>query len=241
MIELKNVQRLYGPRRDKGLFSTSLTIPTGQVVGILGENGAGKSTLLRAVAGLTHLTNGQVLLDGAPTPLSGGQVAYISGEGTYLPHLTPRQYAAFLAEFFPRFDPTRCNDLLELFELDPHQPIRRMSTGERAKVEVAAGLSRRADYLLLDEPFLGKDMFTRRDFIKLLAGSLHENETLLIATHFVEEIDPLLDRAVILHKGRVALDVDLDEARTAGRTLPELLQTACGYDPHRLNRLFGLQ
>lgn len=255
MIELRECEKLYGrrafaggkargkdrdrERQGKGLFATSLTIPDGQVVGLLGENGAGKSTLLRAAAGLVRLGGGAVLFDGEPPQKAYGRIAYITGEGSYFPSMTAGDYEEFLARFFPSFDTRRYEKLLEFFEIDPLQRIQKMSTGERAKVEVAAGVSKRAKYLLMDEPFLGKDLFTRRDFLKLLAGSLRGGETILLATHYIGEVEPFLDRAILLHKGRVAADLELDALHEAGGSLTEALQTATGYDPHRYQELFA--
>lgn len=247
MIELRECEKLYdyGPlendreRLGKGLFATSLTIPDGQVVGLLGENGAGKSTMLRACAGLVKLGGGEVLFDGAPPQQSYDKIAYVTGEGSYFPSMNAGDYKEFLARFFPSFDTRRYEKLLEFFEIDPLQKIQNMSTGQRAKVEVAAGMAKRARYLLMDEPFLGKDLFTRRDFLKLMAGSLHGEETILLATHYVDEVEPFLDRAIVLHRGRVAADVEMDTLRAAGGTLTETLQTATGYDPQRYRNLFA--
>lgn len=247
MIVLENAEKLYG-RSDaakgrkkpaRGLFATSLSIPDGQVVGLLGENGAGKTTLLRAAAGLIPMTGGRVLIDGQPPQKMYDSLAYITGEGSYFAAMNAEEYAEFLGRFFSKFDRARYQKLLEFFELDPRQKIAKMSTGQRAKVELAAGMAKRARYLLMDEPFLGKDLFTRRDFLKLLAGSLSGGETILLATHYIEEVEPFLDRAIILHKGRVAADCEMDALRDSGDTLIGALQEATGYDPQRYLRLFS--
>ncbi len=185
------------------------------------------------------MTAGRVLFDGQPPQRMYHRLAYITGEGSYFPAMNPAEYAEFLARFFLRFDTGRYRKLLEFFEIDPRQRIKKMSTGQRAKVEVAAGMAKHAQYLLMDEPFLGKDLLTRRDFLKLLAGSLHGGETILLATHYVEEAEPFLDRAVILHRGRVTADVEMDALHAAGDTLAGALQKAAGYDPQRYLRLFA--
>lgn len=244
MIELRKAEKLYGRNRGQQLKSSrgfqdlTLDIPDGQVVGLLGENGAGKSTLLRAVAGLTDLTGGQILFDGKPVAEVYGDLAYITGEGSYFPGMTPFEYAEFLKGFYPKFNQGRYVKLLEFFDLDGKQLIGKMSTGQRAKVEVAAGMSKRAKYILMDEPFLGKDVFTRRDFLKLMAGSLRGEETILLASHHVEEIEPFIDRAVILHKSHLAADVVLDDLMDEGGNLMDVLQKATGYDSQKYRSLF---
>lgn len=244
MITLKQAEKLYGrtstqQKRDgKGFFKLDLTIPDGQIVGLLGENGAGKSTLLRAMAGLTPLTGGSILYDDGPVSNQYAQLAYITGEGSYPAYMTPLEYQKFLLEFYPNFDTARYRALLRFFELDAKQLIGKMSVGQQVKLEVAAGMGKRAKYLLMDEPFLGKDVFTRKDFLKLLTGSLRGDETIIITSHHIEELEMLLDRAVILHKGHLAADVMLDDVREKGGTLMEVLAKATGYDPERYRNIF---
>lgn len=245
MIELQQAEKLYGRTRQqqqkdgKGFHSMNITIPDGQIVGVLGENGAGKSTLLRAIVGLTSLTNGQILLDGKPASAQYSQLAYLTGEGTYPSNVTPRQYQAFLQDFYPHFNGKRYQSLLHFFALDPDQTISKFSTGQRAKLELAAGMGKQAKYLIMDEPFLGKDVFSRRDFIKLLAGSLRGDETILLSSHYVEEIEPLLDRVLILHKGQLVTDVLMDDMRENGNSLMQLLADAVDYDSQRCLDLFA--
>ena len=87
-------------------------------------------------------------------------------------------------------------------------------------------------YYLMDEPFLGKDPFTRRDFIKLMSATLTGGETLLLSTHYIEDVDHFLDRALILHNGRIAEDLMLDTL-APGDTLLNHMAQACHWDPKR--------
>ena len=247
MIELKQAEKLYGKANAlkkqevraaaPGLHETTLSFPDGQIAGILGDNGAGKTTLLQAVAGILPLTGGTVAIDGRPPEASYGALAYVTGEGSYVPWMTPPEYGAFLAELVPAFDLPRYQKLLAFFELPPERKAATLSTGQRSRLEVAAGFARGAKYLLLDEPFLGKDIFTRRDFVKLMSASLTAEQTVLITTHEVDEIEHLIDRAVILHEGRVTGDWLLEDLRAQGRSLQEAMQQAVGYDPERYRKL----
>ena len=85
----------------------------------------------------------------------------------------------------------------------------------------------------MDEPFLGKDVFTRRDFLKMMAASLHGEETILLCTHQIEEIEHFLDRAIVLSQGKVAADLTIDELRESGKALLGLMQEISGYDGER--------
>lgn len=116
---------------------------------------------------------------------------------------------------------------------------RTFSTGQKAKLEISIGFSKGCRYLLLDEPFLGNDVFTRRDFLRLMGDSLLDGETILLATHLINEIDNFIDRAVILKNGKIKRDCLIDEIRAEGKTLEEVMREACGYDEERYRKIFG--
>ena len=89
------------------------------------------------------------------------------------------------------------------------------------------------DYYLMDEPFLGKDVFTRKDFIKLMSAVLHGQETILITTHYLDDIEHFLDRAIVLHQGKIADDFMMEELQQQGQTLVDRMAKTCGWDPQR--------
>lgn len=235
MIALNHVRKCFYERgTEKTAFSCdTLALEDGEVIGILGSNGSGKTTMLKSILGLCRF-EGEILIDGLPVSRQYQKVSFITEEGSFLPFMTPEEYGAFLADFWPDFDAERYRRLLEFFELHhENRPIGTFSNGQQSKLEVAAGFSRGARYILMDEPFLGKDVFTRRDFLKLMAASLHGSETILLATHQIDEIENFLDRALILCEGRIAADWRSDELRESGRTLMEVMQETSGYDPER--------
>ncbi len=235
MLEARNISYHYGI--GFSLYDISFSLPRGHIVGLLGANGAGKTTLIRCLTGLLHPHNGTVTLDGQSGEGMRAKLAYVSGEGASIGKFTPAQTGDFLADFYPRFDAKRYAALLKYFDL-PERPVRSMSTGERAKAELAAGVSLGADYILMDEPFSGKDVFTRRDFLKIMAGSLRDTETILLSTHLVEEVESFIDRALVLHEGKLAADTDMDDLHQSGGTLLSLLRETTGYDEQRATALF---
>ena len=234
MITAKNLQKVYKKHgKQVGLLNATFTIPTGQIVGILGTNGAGKTTLLRTVAGLLPNTGGEVLFDGAPVQKDYARLSYITGEGSYFPCFTVGEYGAFLTDMHSAFDVKRYEKFCAFFELNENDAISQMSTGQRARVELAAGFAKKADYYLMDEPFLGKDVFTRRDFLKLMSATLQGGETVLLSTHYIDDVSYFLDRALVLHEGKIAEDIDMETLRTQGDTLMHRMAIACNWDPDR--------
>ena len=149
-----------------GIEKLDLTIADGSVVGLFGANGAGKSTLLRLIAGLISPTSGEVTIDGRAPAKSRERIAYMTEAGSWFPGLGVEEHADFLEDFYPYFDRERYFKIAEFFELPFNKKARAMSKGQRAKLETAIGFSKGAELLLLDEPFLGKDIFSRSDFLK---------------------------------------------------------------------------
>lgn len=232
MIEVKDLKRSWRKHgKAVGLLGASFTVPDGQIVGILGANGAGKTTLLRTMAGLLPKQSGEALFDGKPAKAQYERISYMTGEGSYYPCLTVGEYGCYLDDLHPAFDAARYAEFLRFFALEPQDRIDRLSTGQRARVELAAGFAKRVDYYLMDEPFLGKDAFTRKDFIKLMSGTLRGKETILLSTHYLDDVEHFLDRALILHGGVVVDDVPLEALQETGQTLLARMAKACGWDP----------
>ena len=206
----------------------SFTAEKGEIIGILGANGVGKTTLLKLLAGLLTPRSGNVQINDKSAVASCGDIAFISEAGSYLKDLTPLKYGEFLADFYPDFDMAYYEKLLRFFQLED-KPIKKMSKGQKAKAEVAAGMAKKTKYIIMDEPFIGKDMFTRQDFMQALAGSLTGEETIFITTHEIDEIENFIDRALVLKDNTIAADVMMDDLRQEGKSLTGLLKEVSGY------------
>ncbi len=227
MVEVKDLKFSYLVGMDI-LKEVSFQVETGEIVGVLGANGVGKSTLLKLLAGILTPRGGSISIEGKPVQESYGKVAYISEAGGYFKDLTPKEFGAFLLDFFPDFDVSYYEKLVAYFQLED-KPIKNMSKGQKAKAEVAAGMAKRAKYMIMDEPFIGKDMFTRQDFMQALAGSLTGEETIFITTHEIDEIENFIDRGLILKDGKIAADVRMDDLRRQGKSLTGLMKEVTGY------------
>ena len=227
MVEVRDMKFSYLVGMDI-LKEVSFQVETGEIVGVLGANGVGKSTLLKLLAGILTPRSGSISIEGKPVQESYGKVAYISEAGSYFKDLTPKEFGAFLLDFFPDFDVSYYEKLVAYFQLED-KPIKNMSKGQKAKAEVAAGMAKRAKYMIMDEPFIGKDMFTRQDFMQALAGSLTGEETIFITTHEIDEIENFIDRALIIHDKVIVADVTMDELRQQGKSLTNFMKEITGY------------
>ena len=232
MLEIKNLGKRYMGK--KALEGVDLTLAPGEFVGLFGENGAGKTTLMKSVLGLlTH--TGDVLLDGEPvTHRNIDRLSFATAEHSFFPQLSPQAHMEFYAAHFPRFSQKRFDGLMEFFALPRHRPVGKFSTGQKNQFEVILAVSQGADYILMDEPFAGNDVFNREDFYKVLLGILGEDETVLLSTHLLEEVSGFIGRAVLLHQGRIKGDVSMSELEEQGVSLMDYVKSAWNYRADRI-------
>lgn len=208
---------------NKGIFDIHLEIEKGSIVGLLGRNGSGKSTLLKAIVNLIKLDEGEILLNDKPIYRQYDKISYISEAGSYISYMSPKQYRDFLASYYTNFDRSLYDTMLEHFEVDPLGSIHSLSKGQQMKVEIAAGLSMQADIYILDEPFNALDVYAKQDTIKYILSLFDETKIVLIATHNVEEIEQVIDRCIIMEKGNIVEDVNMETLQNNNEDLHSLL------------------
>ena len=137
-------------------------------------------------------------------------------------------------EHFGAFREKRFQGLMDFFQLPMNRAVRGFSTGQKNQFEVILALSQGADYILMDEPFAGNDLFNREDFYKVLLGILEPEETILISTHLIEEVQHFISRAVLLHKGKLAGDSTTLALEEAGKSVMDFVKETCQYQPDRV-------
>ena len=234
MLEIKNLSKTYGSK--KALDDVSLSIPRGQIVGIFGENGAGKTTLMKCVLGfVAH--EGEVSLDGEKISCKNiEKLSFATCEHSFFPALDAKAHMSFYREHFPAFSEKRFRALMEFFDLPMGKKIKSFSTGQKNQFEVICALSQGADYILMDEPFAGNDVFNRDYFYKVLMGILEPRETVLLSTHLIEEVSGFIGRAVLIRKGKIVGDVDTLELEESGRSLMDHIKSTYNYRADRVSR-----
>ena len=238
MLELQDVKKSY-LNGSKALDGVDLSIGPGEIVGLFGENGAGKTTLMKCILGLLRY-QGEITLDGAPiTPKNIARLSFATCEHSYFPALTAKAHRDFYQEHFPNFRTKRFSALMDFFQLPRNKTIRSFSTGQKNQFEVILALSQGADYILMDEPFAGNDIFNREDFYKVLLGILEPEETILLSTHLLEEVQHFIGRAVLIHQGKVAGDITTLELEEQGRGLMDFVKETYQYKADRVSRALG--
>ena len=236
MIEIKHVSKSYGRAKNKALHDVTLSLPRGEIVGLFGENGAGKTTLMKCILGFLKY-DGEITLDGAPiTRENIHKLSFATSEHSFFPNLTPKDHLEFYREHFPNVSEKRFNALMEFFELPMKRKVGSFSVGQKNQFEVIMALCQGADYIIMDEPFAGNDVFNREDFYKVLLGILEPNETVILSTHLIEEVSEFIGRAVLIRKGEIVGDVSTLELEERGVTLMDYIKKTYHYRPDRVSK-----
>ena len=234
MLELHNVSKSYAGK--KALNNINLQIPQGEIIGLFGENSAGKTTLMKCVLGLLRYS-GNITLDGEHvTHKNIARISFATCEHSFFPGLSPKGHKEFYREHFPKFSEKRFDSLMNFFELPMNKALNSFSTGQKNQFEVILALSQGADYILMDEPFAGNDIFNREDFYKVLLGILEPNETVFLSTHLIEEVSDFIGRAILIHKGEIIGDVSVMELEEDGKGLVSYIKETYHYRADRVSK-----
>ena len=186
----------------------SLTVPRGQVVGLLGPSGGGKTTLLRSIVGVQVIAGGTVTVLGEPAGSPGlrSRVGYVTQEPSVYGDLSVRENLTYVAALVgaPRDAVERT---IEAVDLTTHADSRvdRLSGGQRSRVSLGAALVGSPELLILDEPTVGLDPVLRRDLWALFHRLAAGGTTLLVSSHVMDEATRC-DRLLLLREGRLLAD-----------------------------------
>jgi ABC-2 type transport system ATP-binding protein len=213
MIELNNITKKYGGR--KALEGLTLSLPKGKIIGLVGENGSGKTTLLKLISGLVTPDSGRASFNGTRiTRRVATNIAYMPDADLFYPYFKVDQLIEFYESQFTDFNPAKAREIAQFLNLSLDSKIKNLSKGNRGRVKIAVTLGREADYYLLDEPFSGLDPMVRDDIAKgLIRFTDPERQTVLLSTHEIKEVEPLLDEIVVLRGGRIIAHEAVDEIR----------------------------
>lgn len=217
-MEIIKVQEISKNYKDiQALNKVSLTINEGEVYGILGVNGAGKTTLIRILTGLNKANSGDAVIDGKHLDQIDEikRIENISPQETAVAgNLSVKENLMFFQELYDIKDENYLNEVISAFSLNEvlKQRAKTLSGGWQRRLSIAMGLITKPKILFLDEPTLGLDVLARRELWKIIE-SLKGKVTIVLTSHYLEEIEALCDRVAILYKGRVLNEGTIEEIK----------------------------
>lgn len=239
-IEIKNLTKSFDGFK---LDNLSLTLPSGCILGLIGENGAGKSTTIKLILGALRADSGSISLLGRDsremTALEKEEIGVVLDGVSFPQTLTLRQIEHMFALSYTNWDAAEFKRLVSKFGLseDWNKKFKDFSRGMRMKLGIAAALSHGAKLLILDEATAGLDPVVRDEVLDILNDfTRDEAHSVLISSHIVSDLEKLCDYIAFLHRGRLMLceekDVLLGEygiLRCAKDELRELDESAVLY------------
>jgi ABC-2 type transport system ATP-binding protein len=214
MIEVKNLTKDFGFNR--GVFDISFEVEKGEVYGFLGPNGAGKTTTLRALMGFSQPDKGAVTINNKNCWYDYSDilkdVGYVPGEVALPEGLSGIEFIEMMKKM-KHADESRIKYLLDLFQFEPNQSMRKMSIGDKRKLAIIAAFMSDPGILILDEPTSGLDPIMQNKFIELIKSEKKRGKTILLSTHIFQEVDASCDRLSIIKEGKIVATIDADEIR----------------------------
>jgi len=214
IITIENVCKNY--KSKKALDNVSLSINQAELFGLLGVNGAGKTTLIKILCGLTKKTSGTITinnfnLDNEIDKIK--EIIDISPQETSVANnLTVKENLEFFANIYNNRDVNTINEIIDIFNLNEviNQRAKTLSGGYKRRLSIAIALISKPKILFLDEPTLGLDVFARRELWNIIK-KLQKNITIILTSHYLEEIENLCDRVAILSNGKLLKTGTIEE------------------------------
>jgi ABC-2 type transport system ATP-binding protein len=241
VLDFEGIHRAYEGGEDV-LAGVGFAVRKGEVIGLLGKNGAGKTTLIRIAMGMLEPQRGSVRvfgLDPRSHPLEvKRRVGYVSEDQILPPFLTVAEVVDIHRGLFPSWDDSMSSELASRFGLLPNARIKTLSKGQARQVALMCAVSHRPELLLLDEPAGGLDPAARREFLETSIRLLNEEgTTILFSSHYMQDVERMAGRVVMLHEGGVLIDDELDALREA-HTLAVVQDGSCA-TPEQVRAIDG--
>ena len=211
-LEIKNLTKTFTGFK---LDNLSLTLPSGCIMGLIGENGAGKSTTIKLILDILHKDSGTITILGKDNTdnirLTKEDVGVVMDEVGIPECLTPKQVGRIMQDTFHNWDAGEYDRLLQKLSLPDNQPFKNFSRGMKMKLGIAVAMSHNAKLLLLDEATSGLDPVVRDEVVEMFSDfTRDETHAILISSHIVSDLEKLCDYVAFLHKGKLLLCEEKD-------------------------------
>lgn len=234
MITVNELSFAY-PRQPELFNKLSLKLSPGSIIGLLGTNGSGKTTLLKLLSGLLAKSNGTINVNDF-NPFDRNvdllKEIYFLPEEYSLPPVKISNFEKAHSGFYPKFNAEKFYTILEDFQLSPGAKLHKLSHGQKKKFLVSFALATNCALMIFDEPTNGLDIPSKALFRKILAGSIDDNQLVIISTHQVKDVENLIDNIVVLQDGKVVFH----ESTT---TISEKLTFSSGRDIDKESAIYS--
>lgn len=222
MIHVQGLE--FGYTRSRKVFrGLGLELGQGSIMGLLGRNGEGKTTLLKLLTGQLLRQSGQLEVlghDPKRRQVSFLQQVYLLPEEVAVPSISIAKFFEVNGAFYPSYDAALGRELLQIFSLSPEMNLKKISQGQKKKALIAFALALRVPLLLMDEPTNGLDIPSKSEFRRVLAQYTSEEQTIIISTHQVRDLEQIIDSVLVLEQGAIICQATVSEIASRLRFAP---------------------
>lgn len=224
LVEITNLSKRFS--NSLALDHINLTLMPGSIIGLLGPNGSGKTTLIKLLNGLLQPNEGEILINGMrPSPETKKIVSYLP-DTTYLDdNMKVLDALDFFKTFYNDFDMDTALNLLKDLNINLDIQLKKLSKGNKEKVQLILVMSRKAKLYILDEPIGGVDPAARDYILRTIINNYSPDASVLISTHLISDIESILDHVVFIHNGHIVRQGNVDDLRVEhGESIDELFR-----------------
>lgn len=212
-IEIRKLKKKYDDNFELG--EINLDIPSGYVIGLIGENGAGKTTLIKSILSIITIDSGDIKIfnkNNKDEYLVKEDIGVVL-DGMFFPEImTINDINIVMKSIYKNWDSELFNKYLRKFKLSKSKKIKELSKGMRKKLEIVTALSHHPKLLILDEPTSGLDPVVRNDILEIFLDFIRDEEhTILFSTHITSDLEHIADKIVFIDNGKVILNENKDE------------------------------
>lgn len=211
-LTIKNLCKHY---QNFDIDNVSLSIPSGSVVGLIGENGAGKSTIIKSILGITKIDGGEISFNGTDirnlSKEEKQKIAFVLDDGGLPQNLDIKIMNKMFSSIYSTWDANLFNEYVQKFNLPNDKEFSKFSKGMKMKVALAVAFSHESELLILDEPTSGLDPVVRDEILELLYDYCKDDKAIIISSHITSDLEKICDYVIYVHNGKVVLSEQKDE------------------------------
>ncbi len=212
VLQVSNLVKKYG--NTVALRGVNLNLPEGRIVGLLGPNGSGKTTLIKILAGILTIDGGMATIcDNEIGVKTKALVSYLPDKSFLCEWMSVEKMLNYTKDFFPDFRLERAMEMVKMLGINHKSRIKTLSKGTKEKVSLIIAMSRDAKLYLLDEPIAGVDPAARDYVIRTIINNYSPNSTVIISTHLISDVEPILSDFVFINNGQIVLAGNVDDTR----------------------------
>ncbi len=210
-IEIKNLQKNYPNFK---LDIDNITIPSGIIMGLIGENGAGKTTFIKSILNIINIDSGDIKILGKDSnDFDIKEDIGVVLDNSFFPNLlNPKDINSIMKDIYKTWDENLFYKYLENFKINDKQQLKTMSKGMVKKVEIATALAHQPKILILDEPTSGLDPIVRNEVLDIFLDFMKDdNHTIILSTHITSDLEHVADNITFIDSGKILLNKSRDE------------------------------